>query len=180
MIERLWAGWRSSYVTGVAGADGADGGAGATEVPPGAGSLFERILTSGLPDAETYVVWRGVHAAALLNAYPYTSGHVLVLPQRAVANLADLQAEESAELWQGVQHAVTAITSAYRPQGVNVGANLGEAAGAGVPDHLHFHVLPRWRGDTNFMTSVAELRVLPEVLGVSWQKVRAAWPGATV
>ena len=164
MIERLWAGWRSSYV------------AGDTALPPGKGSLFERILASGLPDHESYVLWRGNHAAALLNAYPYTSGHVLVLPNRATANLEDLQPEEAAELWLGVQRAVVAVKAAYGPQGVNVGANLGEAAGAGVPDHLHLHVLPRWRGDTNFMTTVAELRVLPEPLSMSWEKLRATWP----
>jgi ATP adenylyltransferase len=164
MIERLWAGWRSAYVTGTAG------------VPRGEGSLFERILSSGLPDRESYVVWRGRRCAALLNAFPYTSGHLMVLPTRAVAFLDELEPDESAELWAAVNLAVRAVRAAYRPDGVNVGANLGLAAGAGVPDHLHLHVLPRWSGDTNFMTALAECRVMPEPLGVSWDKLRAAWP----
>lgn len=164
-LERLWAGWRSAYV---------DGG---VELPDvGEGSLFERILFSGLPDHQTRVVWRGSVCAALLNIFPYTSGHVMVMPQRAVPTVEELDGAESAELWLGIRLAISAVTAAYRPQGVNVGANLGEAAGAGVPDHLHFHVLPRWSGDTNFMTSIAETRVMPEPLDVSWEKLTAAWP----
>ena len=164
-LTRLWAGWRSSYLLGQAGAP-----------PPGEGSLFERILGSGLPDRETYVVWRGERCAALLNAFPYTSGHLMVLPQRAVAELDDLDEDEAAELWDGVRRGVRAVRGAYRPEGVNVGINLGTAAGAGVPDHLHVHVLPRWSGDTNFTTSVAETRVLPEPLDVSWERLVAMWP----
>lgn len=167
-IERLWAGWRLAYVES-APSDGVDAGP---------GSLFERILGSGRPDRETYVVWRGRTCAALLNAYPYTNGHLMVLPRRAVADLAALTDDEHHELWDGVRAAVAALTAAYRPEGVNVGLNLGPASGAGVPDHLHVHVLPRWRGDTNFMTTVAETRVLPEALDATWAKVRAAWPVA--
>ena len=164
MIDRLWAGWRSHYVSG------------ATAEPAGEGSLFERILGSGLGDEATYVLWRGEHCAALLNAYPYTSGHLLVLPIRAVAELDLLSEEEAGELWLGVRLGVKAVRAAYRPAGVNVGANLGLAAGAGVPDHLHLHVLPRWAGDTNFMTSLAEVRVLPEPLDVTWQRLHEVWP----
>ncbi len=164
-LERLWAGWRSSYITGLEGGP-----------PPGEGSLFERILGSGMDDRQTYVLWRGVRCAALLNAYPYTSGHLMVLPQRAVAELEDLDEDEAAELWSGVRRAVRAVKAAYRPEGVNVGINLGLAAGAGVPDHLHVHVLPRWSGDTNFTTTVAEARVMPEPLGVSWERLVGAWP----
>ena len=103
----------------------------------------------------------------------------MVMPYREVAALEDLTAGEHAELWSGVRDAVVALKAAYAPDGVNVGMNLGQAAGAGVPGHLHVHCLPRWAGDTNFMTSVAEIRVLPESLDVSWQKVRAAWPVAS-
>ena len=88
----------------------------------------------------------------------------------------ELGAETSAELWVGVQLAVTAVRAAYRPDGVNVGINLGTAAGAGVPDHLHVHVLPRWVADSNFTTTIAETRVLPEPLSTTWTKLRAAWP----
>lgn len=164
-MDRLWAGWRSTYV--------AAAGNGA---PAGEGSPFRRMLDSGLPDEEIHVVWRGAHTFAILNAFPYTSGHLLVMPYREVGELEDLTPDEAAELWAAVRDAVVAIKAAYGPQGVNVGLNLGEAAGAGVPSHLHFHVLPRWNADSNFMTSVAEVRVLPEALGESWRKLRAAWP----
>jgi diadenosine tetraphosphate (Ap4A) HIT family hydrolase len=164
-MERLWAGWRSSYV--------AAAGNGALA---GEGSIFRRILDSGLPDEETHVVWRGPTCFAILNAFPYTSGHVLVMPYREVGEIEDLTAEEAAEMWGAVRDAVVALKTVYRPHGVNVGLNLGEAAGAGIPSHLHVHVLPRWNADSNFMTAVAEVRVLPETLGESWRKLRDAWP----
>jgi diadenosine tetraphosphate (Ap4A) HIT family hydrolase len=164
-MDRLWAGWRSGYV--------AAAGNGALA---GEGSIFTRILATGLPDEETHVVWRGELVFAILNAYPYTSGHLLVMPYREAAELEDLTPAESDALWAATRAAVVAIKAAYRPQGVNVGINLGEAAGAGIPAHLHVHVLPRWQADSNFMTSVAEVRVLPEPLGDTWAKLRAAWP----
>jgi ATP adenylyltransferase len=142
----------------------------------GEGSIFRRILDSGLPDEETHVVWRGPTCFAILNAFPYTSGHMLVMPYREVGEIEDLTAEETAEMWGAVRDAVVALKAAYRPHGVNVGLNLGEAAGAGIPSHLHVHVLPRWNADSNFMTAVAEVRVLPETLGESWRKLRDAWP----
>lgn len=172
-IGHLWAGWRSAYLEEVTAREAA-GLAG--PAPPGEGSLFERILTCGLPDEEAYVVHRGPLCSSLLNAYPYTSGHLLVLPNRPVAELEDLSDDEHVALWAEVRDAVAAVKAAYGCEGVNVGMNLGRAAGAGVPDHLHAHVLPRWSGDTNFMTTVAETRVLPEPLGTSWRKLRDAWP----
>lgn len=166
-LDRLWAGWRIPYIE----ADGADAGG----PPPGEGSLFERILA--LPDDEAArVVHRGDRCSALLNAYPYNNGHLMVLPNRAVAELEGLDDDEHAELWALVRRATVAVKAAYRPDGVNIGVNLGRGAGAGVPDHLHVHVLPRWSGDTNFMTAVAEARVLPEPLDDTWRKLRAAWP----
>jgi diadenosine tetraphosphate (Ap4A) HIT family hydrolase len=169
-LDRLWAGWRSTYIQAATNDR-------STLRPDEEGrSVFERILGSGLPDEETYVLWRGERCAALLNAYPYGSGHLMVMPFRAVGQLEDLEPEESAELWIGVNQAVRAVKAAYRPDGVNIGANLGEAAGAGIPDHLHVHVLPRWAADANFMTSVAETRVLPEPLAAAYAKLRAAWP----
>lgn len=101
---------------------------------------------------------------------------MLVLPNRAVPDLEDLDPQESSELWSLTRDAVRAIRAAYRPDGVNVGMNLGAAAGAGVPDHLHVHCLPRWAADTNFMTALAETRVLPEPLEVTWAKLTEAWP----
>ncbi|MBA3283420.1 MAG: HIT domain-containing protein [Acidimicrobiia bacterium] len=169
-LARLWAGWRTSYIERMTD-DSAE-----LRIDADGRSLFERIFAADLADEDSHVLWRGATCFAVLNAYPYGSGHLMVLPQRAVADLADLTAEESNELWGGVQDAVAAIWSAYAPDGVNVGINLGTGAGAGVPDHLHVHCLPRWTADTNFMTAVAETRVLPEPLALSGQKLRAAWP----
>jgi len=175
-LDHLWAGWRADFVGGA----GEEGEASPDGTPRGTGAcVFCGILSSRRPDEELHILWR--HGAgrvvALLNAYPYTSGHLMVMPVRHVADLEDLGAAEGRELWEGVRLAVLALKAAYFPDGVNVGANLGRAAGAGVPGHLHMHVVPRWGGDTNFMTSVADARVLPEPLSVSAAKLRKAWPG---
>lgn len=173
-IDRIWAGWRTSYIESVT-----DGDSSVIDTDADGRSLFQRIYESGEPDDVTHIVWHGERSFAILNAYPYGSGHLMVLPKRKVAMLEDLTDEENTELWAGVRQAVVAIKAAYHPDGVNVGANLGRGAGAGVPDHLHVHVLPRWVADSNFMTAVAETRVLPEPLDVTWEKLRSAWPGAT-
>jgi len=165
-LDRWWAGWRHEYINEAV-AHGGD---------VGDGSLFERILAADVPDREAYIVHRGALVSALLNAYPYTSGHVLVMPNRAVPGLGDLTDEEEVALWRAVRHAVQAIEAAYSPEGINVGVNLGRGSGAGIPDHLHVHCLPRWSGDTNFMTAIAETRVIPEPLDVTWERLRDAWP----
>lgn len=162
-LDRLWAGWRIAYMSAT-GAQGSDGGC-----------VLCRILAHG-DDTEAHVVWRGETCAVVLNAYPYTSGHVMVVPTRHVGELEELGDDERAELWSQTTDAVRALKAAYTPEGLNVGINLGAAGGAGVPGHLHVHALPRWRGDTNFMTSVAEARVLPEPLSDTYEKVRASWP----
>lgn len=167
-LTHLWAGWRSSYIAAVSAPEDT------SLAPDATGSLFERILA--LSDEEGFVVHRGPTCSVLLNAYPYTSGHVLVLPNRAVADLEDLTSTELTELGVATRDAVVAIKAAYRCEGVNVGMNLGSAGGAGVPDHLHAHALPRWGGDTNFMTSVALTRVLPEPLDETWRRLRSTWP----
>src|SRR4051812_3783250 len=112
-LEHLWAGWRGAYV------------ASAAEEPEGTGSVFVRILASGRPDEETHIVWRGETCFAILNAYPYTNGHLLVMPYREVGELAAMTVAEHAELWAGVRQAVVAVQDAYRPDGLNVGMNLG-------------------------------------------------------
>jgi ATP adenylyltransferase len=140
------------------------------------GSVFSRILAAGLPDEETGIVHRGALCFTILNRFPYGTGHLLVMPYREVAELAALSDAEHTELWSTVRDAVAALTAAYSPDGINLGANLGSAAGAGVPGHVHVHVLPRWGADSNFMTAVAETRVLPEALPDTWRKVRSSWP----
>lgn len=171
-LDHLWAGWRSQYIDSITAGGPSD--ATVHPVPDGEGTLFERILT--MPDDVGFIVHRGVGCSVLLNAYPYTCGHVLVVPNRAAAELDDLDEATCAELWVLVRLAVSAIQRAYHCDGVNIGMNLGRAAGAGVPDHLHLHCLPRWDGDSNFMTAVAATRVMPEPLDVTWQKLQDAWP----
>jgi ATP adenylyltransferase len=150
--------------------------AGAGAEPRREDCVFCRILASAEPDNVTYIVWRGRRCFAVLNTFPYASGHLMVMPTRHVADLEEIVGEEAAELWAGVADAVRALKASYRPDGVNVGANIGRAAGAGIPGHFHIHVVPRWFGDTNFTTSVAEARVLPESLPDTWARLRAGWP----
>ena len=169
-LEQLWAGWRSAYF-----ADLITERAKADESIDYDRSLFERLLA--LPDDESNVVFRGDTCSVLLNAYPYTNGHMLIMPNRAVRELDDMTPEETSELWSLVRDGVNTLRTVYRCDGVNVGLNLGEAAGAGLPDHLHVHVLPRWKGDTNFIVATANTQVMPESLSASWQKLRDAWPG---
>lgn len=204
-FDQLWAGWRAEYVTGVtcadgpggapdrpdspAGAAGADGLEGSPSSAAGEGDpagkagasltracVFCAIAGSEEGDEARRVLWSGERSLVVMNAFPYASGHLLVMPRRHICDLEALDAEESAELWAATRDAVVALKAAYGPDGMNLGANLGRAGGAGIPGHLHLHVLPRWVGDTNFMTTVASVRVMPETLGDSWARVVAAWP----
>lgn len=164
-LDRIWNGWRNEYVVDASARPAAGGG-----------SLFTQILQSGLSDDETHIVHRGQLTFAILNAFPYTPGHLMLLPYREVASLEDLNPDEHTELWATVTDAVRAVKSAYAPGGVNVGINLGRPAGGSVSEHLHVHVVPRWLGDSNFMTAIAEARTLPEALSQTATKLRAAWP----
>lgn len=166
-LEQLWAGWRESYVS-TATAEERQGGDGTC--------VFCRLADIGDPSRANGVVWRGELTFAVLNAYPYASGHLLVLPRRHLADIEELTDEESTALWVTARSAIGAISLAYAPDGINMGANLGRAAGAGIPRHLHLHVVPRWSGDTNFMTTVAGVRVMPEPLTTAWEKLHSAWP----
>lgn len=167
MLERLWNGWRSTYVSSLGSAD---------DDASEPGSVFTKILRSGASDEAANIVHRGDEVFAILNAYPYGTGHTLVLPYREVADLESLTESEAAELWGTVTDAVRAVKTAYAPDGVNVGVNLGRPAGGSVSEHLHVHVVPRWTGDANFMTAVANTRTLPEPLGQTARKLRDAWP----
>ena len=157
-MERLWAGWRGEYVKGAAATDN------------------NVCVLCGVIERDENVLWRGDTCIAVLNIYPYTSGHLMVLPLRHVGEIEELTSDEAAELWGGLRSGVIALKAAYSPDGLNVGANLGRVAGAGVPGHFHWHALPRWNGDTNFMTTLADTRVMPEALSATLEKVRAAWP----
>ena len=195
-LQHLWAGWRGEYIETVASHDGVASQSGSQcvfcrifssdasrEQPDGPVEHLEDEAkvqpdrqTAGQVAGEDHIVKRGTHINAILNAYPYTSGHLMVMPVRHVGDLEDLTPAEAAELWATTTQAVRALKAAYRPEGVNIGINLGRAAGAGVPGHLHVHVVPRWNGDTNFMTVTADTRVLPETLSRTRDKLVRAWP----
>lgn len=166
-FERLWNGWRATYVASVGQDDRTDA--------EREGSVFTRILASGASDEEASIVHRAEHVFAMLNAFPYGTGHTLVIPYREVAELEALSPAETVELWTVVTDAVRAVKAAFSPDGVNVGINLGKPAGGSVSEHLHVHVVPRWTGDANFMTAVANTRTLPEPLVETARKVRSAW-----
>jgi ATP adenylyltransferase len=161
-LQRLWAGWRSSYVTSIPEADSEDG------------CLFCTLLTS--EDDDALMLERAERTFTVLNAFPYNPGHLMVAPVRHEGELGNLTPEEGLALFAALQRAIQALEEVSRPHGLNLGINLGRVAGAGVPGHLHVHALPRWDGDSNFMTTVAEARVLPEDLHTTWGKLRAAWP----
>lgn len=171
VVEHLWSGWRSAYVAGEA-VDARS----SFDSEAGTSSVFTQLLQSGLPDDETHIVHRGETVFAILNAFPYATAHTLVLPYREVADLEDLTPAEHRELWVTVTDAVRAIKVAYRPEGLNVGLNLGRPAGGSVAQHLHVHVVPRWTGDSNFMTATANTRTIPESLPSTAARLRAAWP----
>jgi ATP adenylyltransferase len=155
-VKRLWAPWRMAYVSAA---------------PSGPGCVFCDALTAP-DDRARFVLRRGPRAFLILNAYPYTSGHLMAVLNRHVATVGEATVEELAEAMALVRLAVAALTDEYRPQGFNIGINQGAVAGAGIADHLHVHVVPRWGGDANFMTAVAEVRVLPESLDRTWERLR--------
>lgn len=157
-MERLWTPWRLAYVT-----------AAAKET---SGCVFCNALAPNGSNGEALIVFRGTHCFIILNLYPYNNGHLMVVPQRHVGRLADLSTEESSELMRLTRVVEMALEELYQPHGFNMGLNLGKSAGAGVLDHLHMHVVPRWNGDTNFMTVVGETRVLPEDLERTAERLR--------
>jgi diadenosine tetraphosphate (Ap4A) HIT family hydrolase len=165
-LDRMDAGWRRRYVELTT--------SGANDDADPRACVFCG-LADGPVDASTWVVELTELAFVVLNAFPYGSGHVLVLPRRHVATIGELTDDESSALWAAATRSLRAIEAAYRPDGANLGANLGRAGGAGIPGHLHLHALPRWDGDTNFMTAIAETRVLPEDLGDTFVKLRDAF-----
>ena len=162
-LERFSAAWREAYVR-EATADERRGDS--------SECVFCGLLASGVAEESGIFVMTRT-SFGILNAYPYGSGHVLVLPRRHIGDLADLDEDESVDFFALVRRVAAALQRAYQPDGMNIGFNLGRAAGAGIPQHLHGHLLPRWNGDTNFMTSLGETRVLPESLGQTWQKIHA-------
>ena len=140
-----------------------------SEQPPGC--LFCRALSDPDDPASELVVWRPQGAIVLLNKFPYNSGHVMVAPAVHEGELDALDEAQSADLMRALSHTVTVLRASLTPEGFNIGANLGRAAGAGIPDHLHFHVVPRWNGDTNFMPILAQTKVLPETVDQTYDRL---------
>jgi ATP adenylyltransferase len=162
-LQRLWTPHRMAYIRGA-------------DKPEGTGTEgcpFCRIV--GLDDADALILARGRLVYAVLNLYPYNPGHLMVVPYRHVADYPDLTAEETVELAQFTQQAMTVIRGVSAPHGFNIGMNQGVVAGAGIAAHLHQHVVPRWGGDSNFMPVVGHTKVLPELLAETWSLLHAAW-----
>jgi len=162
-MERLWTPWRLAYVTEAS--------------TPAPGCIFCAAL-AGL-DADPLVVHRASRSYVILNKFPYNNGHLMVVPHRHVGRLAELDSAEVGELMHLTQLAERVLASVYAPHGFNMGLNLGTSAGAGIADHLHMHVVPRWSGDTNFISVVGETRVLPEELPATAGRLRAAFISAS-
>jgi ATP adenylyltransferase len=160
-MDHLWSPWRYRYVS---------------QSIPDEACLFCRIASAATPedDHANRVVLRAERNFVLLNLYPYTSGHLMIAPYAHVATLQESEPETLEEMIRLAQRAESALRAVYHPGGVNVGINVGKAAGAGVEQHIHMHVLPRWLGDVNFMTAVGETRVLPEDLDTTLEKLRKA------
>jgi ATP adenylyltransferase len=159
MPKPLWAPWRLEYIQ---------------QADEQGECLFCRAAEGD--DEQTHVVHRGERAFVLLNTFPYSSGHVMAAPYRHVAEFGEFEDDEALEIHRLAAQALEALAATYRPDGSNLGWNLGRVAGAGIVDHVHLHVVPRWSGDTNFMPVLADVKVLPEHLAETRRKLSAAWP----
>ena len=156
-MNHLWTPWRSAYMK---------------DKKEKCGCIFCDAAAHPEADERSLVVFRGTLAFVLLNRYPYTSGHVMIAPYAHVSRLSQTSDDASAEMMHLTRRAERILEQAYRPDGLNLGMNLGEAAGAGIEQHIHMHVLPRWKGDANFMTSVGDTRIIPEALAETYAKLR--------
>lgn len=161
-MEHLWTPWRMTYLQG-------------TDPKP-EGCLFCNVAATPEADATTFVLHRGQHAFVILNLYPYNNGHLMIVPFAHVESIEGLSPDELAELMALSQACLGVLRQAYNPQGFNMGINIGGAAGAGVPGHVHLHIVPRWSGDSNFMSTLASTRVIPETIDQTYQRLKALWP----
>jgi len=158
-MDHLWTPWRKDYIM-------------QGETQPGC--IFCNALEKE-DGPENLIVARGKQVFVIMNRFPYTSGHVMVVPFAHLPSFEDLEAQNLAELMEWITHSMRVLRKLYRPEGFNIGANIGAVAGAGIADHVHFHIVPRWGGDTNFMSTLAGTRVLPETLEDTFQRLRQAW-----
>jgi ATP adenylyltransferase len=139
------------------------------------GCVFCQALTEPQDGEDNLIVVRGEKSFVILNRFPYTSGHIMILPYKHVPRLNDLDAETRAEMIELVNRGTQVLQEIYNPQGFNIGINIGEAAGAGIEEHIHIHIVPRWSGDTNYMTSIGKTRVVPEPLDETYRQVKSVW-----
>jgi ATP adenylyltransferase len=170
--ERLWAPWRLAYVQGDS--QGKAEPKKESELLPGADPdcfLCQSVIVAEA--ASRHVVRQTAHSVVVLNRFPYNNGHLLVAPRRHCAGLEELRPDEQLDLFQEIAHMIAALGKILHPEGYNVGLNLGRAAGAGLPGHLHWHIVPRWVGDTNFMPALAAVKVIPQSLQTLWEMLTA-------
>jgi len=160
-MEKLWSPWRSQYIDSF------------KEEPKEAlpGSLFTRILNEN-DDRKNYLLYRGRNAFIIMNLYPYNSGHLMVVPYKEAKELGELDDETRLEMFSLLELGMKALTDVMKPHGFNLGANLGRVAGAGIEDHVHFHIVPRWNGDTNFMPVLNDVKVISEEMGKTYDKLK--------
>ena len=158
-MDYLWTPWRYQYITS----------------PAGTAECVFCAAARNPDDHASFIVHRGQKNFVILNRFPYTSGHLMVVPYQHVSEIEEPDEDAAAEMMRLTRKCVRILKALYRPDGLNLGMNLGKSAGAGIAGHLHMHVLPRWTGDTNFMTAVGETRVLPETLEETWTRVRAGF-----
>jgi ATP adenylyltransferase len=161
-MDYLWTPWRSTYIKTKRDASGC---------------IFCAAAAAADADETNLVVYRATYNFVILNRYPYTSGHLMIAPYEHVSRLLQAAQQTTQEMMDLARHAEQFLEEVYHPDGLNLGMNLGEAAGAGIEQHIHLHVLPRWKGDANFMTTVGQTRIVPEALEDSYQKLRAKFAG---
>jgi len=159
-MDYLWSPWRYRYVT---------------KASPSDECIF-CVKAAEKDDAANLVVYRGERAFVLMNLFPYTTGHLMIAPYQHVATLGGAPDETTSEMMRLARRAEMCLNSVLHPQGYNIGMNLGECAGAGIAEHIHMHVVPRWAGDCSFMTTVGETRVIPEDLETTYRRIMRAWP----
>ncbi len=160
-MKRMWSPWRSAYIQSFSAAPKRKSNE----------SIFRAALASR-DDRKNLIVWRGKHCFVIMNRYPYNSGHVMIVPNRQIADVQDLTRAELTEIMQTAQRVMKALDRVMHPQGYNFGANFGRTAGAGIDEHVHFHIVPRWNGDTNFMPVISDTKVISEDMNVTWDKLR--------
>jgi len=157
-MDHIWSPWRYRFIT---------------EGLPKGGCVFCRLAEDKANDETNFVVYRAARNFVVLNLYPYTCGHMMIVPYAHISGLAAAEEETAMEMMRLTRLADRALNDLYRPQGINLGMNLGAAAGAGIAEHIHMHVLPRWMGDANFLSTIGETRILPEELPVTWSRLHS-------